>query len=331
LRACHRSISSMKHTSIHIHLLATGVHKGLSGFWWMLKIIVPISLLTTLLDYSTWIQHIEFLLEPIMGVMHLPVIATIPLIAGILTGVYGGIAAMTVLPLNQAHMTLIAIFLLISHNLIQEGIIQAKSGINPILVTSFRLLASVCAVCIAMQFLDTGAVLTSSQTVISARSPSLLETLTEWAGATIKISLSILLIITCIMILLEEMRHFDLVTKLVNLFNPFLKLLGLQKSVGILWMTAVVFGISYGGAVIIQEAKESSIKKSDLTKLHLSIGVNHSMIDDPALFLSLGLSPFWLWVPRILAAILFVQLFNMLHRIARALRLINPKITGSIE
>jgi len=188
----------MKHTSIHIHLLATGARKGLSGFWWMLKIIVPISLLTTLLDYSGWIRHIEFLLEPIMGVMHLPVIATFPLIAGILTGVYGGIAAMTVLPLNQAQMTLIAIFLLISHNLIQE-------------------------------------------------------------------------------------------------------------------------------------ARESSIKKSDLTKLHLSIGVNHSMIDDPALFLSLGLSPFWLWVPRILAAILFVQLFNMLHRIARALRLINPKITGSIE
>ena len=41
---------------------------------------------------------------------------------------------MIVVPLTQAQMTLIAIFLLISHNLVQEGIIQGKSGINPLKV-----------------------------------------------------------------------------------------------------------------------------------------------------------------------------------------------------
>ena len=90
-------------------------------------------------------------------------------------------------------------------------------------------------------------------------------------------------------------------------------------------MTGAVFGIVYGGAVIIEEAKEHHIQKSELMKLHLSMGVNHSLIEDPILFLSLGLNPFWLWVPRIIAAILFVHLFNLIYKTAVILKMVTHK------
>jgi len=315
----------MSHKTIHTRLLTRGIRKGLSGFWWMLKIIIPISLLTTLLDYSGLIGRMDFLLEPLMGFMHLPGIAAFPLIAGLLTGPYGGIAAMTVLPLTTGQMTLIAIFLLISHNLIQEGIIQAKSGINPILATIFRLMTSICTVLVVMHFLEAGPLVQSTKAILSPSQKSLLEALRSWLISTTQISLKMLLIITFLMILLEEMKYFNLVVKLVNLFNPVLKLLGLPKNVGILWMTAAVFGIAYGGAVIIEEVKEHHIRKSELMKLHFSMGVNHSLIEDPALFLSLGLSPFWLWLPRIIAAILFVHLFNLIYKTAVILKMVTHK------
>ena len=54
--------------------------------------------------------------------------AALPLLIGMLTGVYGGIAAMVVLPFSSAQMTLMAVFILMAHALIQEGIIQGKSG-----------------------------------------------------------------------------------------------------------------------------------------------------------------------------------------------------------
>ena len=318
----------MMSKTLHTQLLTRGIHKGLSGFLWMLKIIVPISLLTTLLDYSGWIGRMDFLLEPLMGFLHLPAIAAFPLIAGLLTGIYGGIAAMTVLPLTVNQMTLLAIFMLISHNLIQEGIIQAKSGINPILATVFRLLTSLCTVFAVMQFLEVEPLTQSIGTILPLSQKSLSETLMAWGISTVHISLKILLIITFLMILLEEMKHFNLVVKLVNLFNPVLRLLGLKKNVGILWMTAAVFGIAYGGAVIIEEAKENHIQKSELIKLHFSMGVNHSIIEDPILFMALGLSPFWLWVPRIIAAIVFVHLFNLLHKTAVILKRVIPKPTN---
>lgn len=317
--------------TLHTQLLTRGVNKGLSGFWWMLKIIVPVSLLTTLLDYSGWIARMDFLLEPLMGFMHLPAIAAFPLIVGLVIGIYGGIAAMTVLPLSVGQMTLLAIFLLISHNLIQEGIIQAKSGINPILATVFRLLTSICTVLVVMQFLDTGPLTQSMGTTLPLSQKSLSEALMAWGISTAQISLKILLIITFLMVLLEEMKHFNLVVKLVSLFNPVLKLLGLQKNVGLLWMTAAVFGLAFGGAVIIQEVKENHIPKAELVKLHFSVGVNHSLIEDPVLFMALGLSPFWLWVPRIVAAILFVHLFNFIYKIAAFLKIFTPKSTDILN
>ena len=41
--------------------LTVGAKKGWGGFIWMLKIIVPISFLTILLEYSGWINKINFI------------------------------------------------------------------------------------------------------------------------------------------------------------------------------------------------------------------------------------------------------------------------------
>jgi Fe2+ transport system protein B len=110
--------------------LQAGIKKGWSGFVWMLKIIVPISFLSALIEFSGFINKIDFILEPVMNLLNLSPMAALTLIVGMLTGIYSGIASMVVLPFTINEMTLIAIFLLISHNLIQEGIIQGKSGLN---------------------------------------------------------------------------------------------------------------------------------------------------------------------------------------------------------
>ena len=89
------------------NITVTGIRKGWSGFIWMLKILVPVSFFTLLLQCSGWLESLDFLLEPAMQLMNLPSIAALPLIVGMLTGIYGGIAAMVVLPLTQGQMTLL--------------------------------------------------------------------------------------------------------------------------------------------------------------------------------------------------------------------------------
>jgi len=297
--------------------IVAGIKKGGTGFIWIMKILVPISFLTLLLDYSGWISKMDFILEPIMGLLSLPPSAALPLIIGMLTGIYGAIAAMMVLPLSTDQMTLIAIFLLISHGLIQEGIIQGKSGFHPLKATFFRLTASVVTVALLGHFFFSSpeSAALAKDAAAASVAPAFSDMLRHWCAETAYLSMKIFAIIMALMVLLETMKTFDIITHIVRAINPLLRLMGLEQKVGMMWLTAASFGIAYGGAVIVEEVKEGNFTDEELSKLHLSIGINHAMIEDPALFLPLGISAFWLWIPRLAAAIIAAHLAGVWYRI----------------
>jgi hypothetical protein len=296
---------------------AAGVRKGVSGFFWILKILIPISFVTLLLDVSGVIGNIDFLLTPIMGILSLPAVAALPLIIGLLTGIYGAVAAMSVLPMTLDQMTLTAIFLLISHNMIQEGIIQGKSGINPVAATMFRLAASVVTVMVTARFLPSDTAVALPGGLARGGATPLGGIFVDWAVGMGWLSLKIFAIIMSIMVAVEIMKAFRLNVYLLRILQPAIRFMGLDRRVGMLWLTAALFGITYGAAVIVAEAKENDFEADELTRLHLSIGINHAMIEDPSLFLPLGIGVFWLWVPRLVSAVAAVWLLNLWLRLRR--------------
>jgi hypothetical protein len=291
--------------------ILAGIEKGWSGYVWLLKILIPISFLTVILDYSGLIQHMDFLLAPVMKLINMPAAAAIPLVVGMLTGIYGGIAAMIVLPFSINQMTLIAVFLLISHNLIQEGMVQGRSGLSPLKATVIRLVASIVTVIAVAQFMDLQPGVSTAVAFYPQVQKTLWEVIQKWGISTFFLIIKIFLIVMALMITLCLMKAFDIIPFLVKILKPFLKIMGLDERVGLLWLTAVVFGIAYGAAVIVEEAKEGNFSAEELERLHISIGINHSMVEDPTLFASLGLSVFWLWIPRVITAIVAVYLFNI--------------------
>ena len=291
--------------------VTTGIKKGWHGYIWMMKIIIPISLATSILAWTGLIEKAHGIIQPAMNLLHLPAVAALPLIIGVFTGIYGGVASMAVLPLTRDEMTLIAIFLLIAHNLIQEGAIQGQSGLHPIKATVFRLLIATITVLTVGLFLH---VPQHAQTVLTeapAHPLSFINMMKEWSSITLTLVAKIFFIIIFIMALLETMKSFGWINSIIKWISPLLRAMGLSQKVGILWITAVTFGLTYGGAVIVEETINEGLTKDELEELHLSIGINHSMIEDPSLFLSLGISPFWLWIPRLLVAIIAVRLLTV--------------------
>ncbi len=293
----------------------SGIKKGITSFIWILKILIPISFLTTVLIYSGWMNHLDFLLKPAMATLSLPSEAALPLLVGILTGPSAGIASMAALPLNTEQMTLIAIFLLISHALIQEGIIQSKSGLSIFQATFFRLAAAVLTVLVAAWFMPSGQPVSEAANGLMLNRQPFTSMLGNWFVDILSLSAKILVIIMPLMCILEIMKQFNLIDYIVEPLAPLLKILGIEKKFGMLWLTAVIFGLLYGAAVIVEATQKGNFTREELKQLQVSIGINHSMLEDPALFLSLGLSPFWLWVPRILAAIIAVHLLKLYYKI----------------
>ena len=300
-----------------------GLKKGWSGFIWMMKIIAPISLFTAILDWSGLLVHLDFILKPLMGLLHLPATAALPLVIAMLSGVYGGIAAMVVLPFSVPQMTLMAVFILMCHSLIQEGIIQGQSGIHPLKATLVRLVAAVLTVLLMTFWVDSSPLMPVAATAAGAApAPAFWEMIRHWAGTTLRLTAQIFFIIMALLLFLELLKAFDWIHPLVRALTPLLRIMGLDEKVGFLWMTAVILGLSYGGAIIVEEAKSGHLTREELEILHLSIGMNHSMVEDPPLFLPLGIHPFWIYVPRLVMAIVTVRLIRLWGRWTRRPRVV---------
>ena len=291
--------------------IRAGLKKGWGGFIWMMKIVIPVSLFTAILEWSGLLGRLDFFLKPMMGWLNLPPEAAMPLIISMLTSIYGGIAAMAVLPFSVPQMTLMTVFIMMCHSLIQEGLIQGQSGIHPLKATLVRIGAAIVTVLLMVPWVGSSTVMPAAADGTLPVSPIFLEIIRHWAWTTFLLMAKIFFIIMALLVLLELLKEFGLIHPFVQALEPFLRIMGLNQKVGFLWMTAVIFGLSYGGAVIVAEAKNGHLSQDDLELLHLSIGLNHSVIEDPPLFWMLGVHPFWLYVPRLAMAILVVRLVRL--------------------
>ncbi len=299
----------------------SGFKKGLRSTIWICEIVLPISLAIALVQWMGWLDNLDSVLAPLMNWINLPSQAALPIITGILTNIYAVIALLSVLPFSPEQATLIAIFSLISHNMIAEGIIQHKSGLNFFAASAVRICLAALTVFVVSQFFHntTHSIAVSAAAVV--RSP-FWQFLGDWALSTLYLFLKILGLIVLIMVLLEFSRARGWIDKSIRFLRPLAKIMGISENTMVMWITANVFGLLYGGAIIVEEAKRGNLSREKLTSLHISIGAHHSTIEDPILFLLLGLNAFWLWIPRLIAVIIAVQAYNGLrwlrYRIFRA-------------
>ncbi len=296
---------------------------GWRSFVWMCEIVIPVSLAVTLLQWTSWLSRIDFILNPLMSVLNLPSAAALPIISGMLINIYAVVAILAVIPFTVEQMTLIAIFALIAHNLIMEGIVQHRSGVNVIKATFTRLTAAILTVFIVSQFFTETSQPVIMSSEITTQLP-LLETLKDWAIDTGVLLAKVFGIIMFIMIVLEVSRAMGWIDRVLRAFQPVMRVLGLSSRTAMMFVPGIIFGLLYGGAVIIEESKKSNLSREEVEYLHISLGINHAMIEDPALFAVLGINLFWLWVPRLITAIAAVQFF-------RGIRLLGDKMKRGVR
>ncbi|MBI4266923.1 MAG: iron transporter [Chloroflexi bacterium] len=282
----------------------------------MSKIVIPVSLAVSLLQWTEWLARLDFLLGPVMGLLNLPPAAALPIVSGMLINIYAVIAILAVIPFTLEQMTLIAIFTLIAHSLILEGVVQHRSGINVVKATLTRILAAIFTVFMVSRFFGGPGQAVAAPRAI-AGPVSLLAALQAWAIDTPVLLVKVFGIIMLIMIVLEISKALRWIDRLLGVFQPVMRTFGLSGRTAMMFIAGNVFGLFYGGAVIVEESKRGHLTREEVERLHVSLGINHALIEDPALFAMLGVNPFWLWVPRLIVAIMFVQAYRGLKYLAR--------------
>jgi hypothetical protein len=294
-------------------LLHRSLIKSIRVSWTILVIMVPVSLAVTILQYTGWLERIAWFLSPAMKLISLPPEASFALIAGALINIYAGIAVMGTLGLSLWDVNIIAVMMLICHNLIVESAVQSKTGVSGLRMTVFRIAAAfLMGLCLSLilpeGFKHVGAGMGEA---VSSAQQGLAGVLVLWITQTSVLTVKVILIIAAINLVIDLMRFYRAFDPVITLLRPLTFVHGLPKKASFMWMAGILFGLAYGSGVLIAEAQTGKVDKDALVRINLSLGISHSLIEDTLLFVAIGASLFWVLIPRMVAAAVMVWIYAL--------------------
>ncbi|MDR2810930.1 MAG: nucleoside recognition domain-containing protein [Tannerellaceae bacterium] len=290
--------------------------KSVKTCLWLLKIILPISLAVRLLQYSGLLGEFSAWLEPVFSLVGLPGETAIVFLTSVFCPLYAPIALISSMALGVREATILALMCLVSHNLIVESSVQAKTGSHFWEITLLLLLMSFVIAFSLNRIMPQTGWGTVGVTVSAATGSNLWDVLALWFMSSMKVILTIVLIVTSLMILHYLLEEFRLMRGLSTVFAPLMNVFGLPRDTAFLWLVGNVVGLAYGGAIMVEqvEQKKLSYKNGNLLNYHLA--VNHSMLEDTIIFVAIGIPALWILIPRLVfaaAAVWLRRLFNSMY------------------
>jgi Fe2+ transport system protein B len=116
--------------------LRAGLRAGLQTFWVLARVMVPAYGITLVLQYVGVIAWLARAARPLMSLLGLPGDAALPLVVGYVLNIYAAVGSMRALHLS-------------THNLIVEGAVLQRSGMNAFAFGALRVIAGLAAAALA--------------------------------------------------------------------------------------------------------------------------------------------------------------------------------------
>jgi Fe2+ transport system protein B len=300
--------------------IRTAVLAGIKTTLFLARIMIPVSLAVALLGWTGLLARLAGLLAPLMDMLGLPGEAALVLVSAVLLNVYSAIAVIETLALSMREITILAIMTVIAHNLPIETAVMKKTGSSAVKMMVLRLGWALVLGFVLNRLLPVDDASGLALAAGPARA-AFLTMLGNWVLSTIGLMAKILLLVCGIMTAQRLMEEFKVAYHLSRLLSPLMRIFGLSDDTSFLWLVVNVAGYAYGAAVIMDKVNNGKMKprEADLFNHHASL--SHSLFEDTALYLSIGVPLFWLTVPRLMAATFVVWVERIRrHRFRRSFR-----------
>lgn len=273
---------------------------------WLLKIILPISLLVRLLQYSGILDTISVYIEPLFSLIGLPGETAVIFITSVFSPLYAPIALISSMSLGLREATILALMCLTSHNLIVESTVQSKTGSTFWQMTTLRLVMSFIIAFFLNQVMPEEGWGAVSIGISAAECDTLLDVILLWVISSLEVILTILLVVAGLMILHGLLEEFGLLKGLSSLFAPLMKLFGLPRDTAFLWLVGNMVGLAYGSGIMMEQMEQKKLSPENGNLLNYHLAICHSLLEDTIIFIAIGIPAFWLVFTRLLFAILVV-------------------------
>lgn len=278
--------------------------------WWMIRIMLPVSLGVMLLQYFGILHYISEFLSPVFKHIGLPGESALVYITSLLLSIYAAIAVIGTLALDMREVTILAIMCLIAHNMIVETAIQKKTGSSAIRIVIVRIVGSFIGAVLLNWLLplNLGA---GSAAHHATEYHSMGELFKVWFTGSCWLSLKVILIVIGLMFLQKILEEYGVMDVLARWFVPLLKPMGLSEKTSFQWFVANVIGLTYGSAIMFEQVSSGKLPLKDADLLNHHIAISHSLLEDTLLFVAIGVPALWIIIPRIVIAVCAVWLYRL--------------------
>jgi hypothetical protein len=277
---------------------------------WLLKLMLPVSFFVMLLDYSGILFLLASYTEPFVHLLGLRGEAALVLLSGALLNIYSAIAVMQSIHFTPREITIVALMVLIAHNLIVETAVQKKTGSSAIKMVLLRIGVAMVAGFLLNLILPLRTVFSEGSSLIRQSEP-FVNVFTDWLISTFYLIVKVVLILIGLNFLHKILDEFAINTWLARFMSPLLRMFGLPPKASFLWIIANVIGLAWGSSVLIEETRQGKITQQEADILNHHVAISHSLLEDTLLFIAIGASLFWIVFPRLLLAFLVVWIYRL--------------------
>lgn len=272
---------------------------------WLLKIMLPVSLVVTVLQYLGVIAWLAQYLNPVFQYLGLPGASAIAFVTGASVTTYACLAVMLSMQLTMREATIIAIMVLICHALPMECAVVKRVGSNPWRMAVLRIAAAfLAALYLNLVLPDMPQPFAADMAAQSVM--TVWQLAEQWLWSSLKLCLMIFGIIYALMVVQRVFERLGIMRLLTRPLRPLMRIFGLPENASYLWLVGNVLGISYGSAAMIDLEEQGQITREEANEVNYHLIMNHSMLEDTLVFAAAGVSALWILSTRILFALALV-------------------------
>ncbi|OXS79469.1 nucleoside recognition domain-containing protein [Domibacillus enclensis] len=277
--------------------------------WTLGKVIFPITLVVTILQFTPVLPWVIALISPIMGIFGLSGDAAIPLVIGNVLNLYAAIGAILSLELTVKEVFILAMMLSFSHNLFVESIVATKVGVKMWVILAVRLgLAITAGIVINLVWQGGGEIAQYGMVPEAAAEP------TTWAGigllglqkATFGV-LQLAMIVIPLMVMIQFAKDLKWLDAFSRAVAPATRFLGMKENTSMTLASGLLIGLAMGSAVMIQAVEEDGVSRRDVTLAFIFLVACHAVIEDTLIFIPLGIPVWPLFLIRIVTAVVLTM------------------------
>jgi len=293
-----------------------GLLVGIKTTWSLGKVIFPVTLAVSILQYTPILPWLINAIGPLMKLIGLPGDAAIPLVLGNFLNLYAAIGAILTLDFSVKEVFILAVMLSFSHNLLVESTVALKAGVKLWIVLAVRLGLAVVSAAVINLVWHGGAEQAVYGLIQAKAEPAsgllniILEAI-EKAGLGI---IQLAIIVIPLMAAIQILKDLQWLGKFSKTMAPMTRTLGMKENTSTTMAAGLLFGLAYGAGVMIQAVEEDGVSKKDVTLAFIFLVACHAVVEDTLIFIPLGIPVWPLLLIRIGVAVILTLIVGTLWK-----------------